>query len=222
MKKQRGSKSNIFRRVLTIVELLFIAFLLIVEPHQFSREPLAKNQVESFLSKNYLPAFYEQADELDFYFLDRTNLLSQIVGKEAICFISGSRFFFWHSSDVYVIREPYVSDQETPNYRSCLGHEIGHAIDNANGQISKTQEFREAVELSIEMLEDDRIKSRGWGFITEQIIAVFPGINGNPLKQYSGGEWGGYEELYADLFDYGLSLELLPPPLRPFYQDYLP
>lgn len=201
---------------------LIIYILLIGEPLQFWREPLTEDQVKNALPKGYLPLFYEQADELDFYFIDRETPISWILDEQTACFFQYNKYTFWKSSDIYVIKEQHVSEQESLDYCSCLAHEIGHAIDLSNGDISKTKEFQEAVELSIEMLEDDSIGFCSWCYVTEQLIAGFPGINGNSLESSSKGEWGGYSELYADLFAYGFSLDILPPPLRIFYQDYLP
>jgi len=193
-----------------------------VEPYQFQREPLEKGQLESALPKGYLPLFYEYVDELDFYFLDRKKLLLGNRFEEFVCFINDTRYNSRKSPNIYVYKEPNMSEQEALDYSACLAHEVGHAIDKANGYVSKTEEFQKAVELSIEMLENDRSGPCSWCFVTEQVIAPFSGINGNPLSAISTDEWGGYAELYAQLFEYGFSLDEIPPPLRIFYQDYLP
>lgn len=212
--------------VFRILYWIFMIYILLIgEPLQFWREPLTEDQVINALPKGYLPSFYEQVDELGFYFLDRKIPVSWIIGKRTACFLRYNyKFAFWKSSDVdvYVVKEPHMSGQETLDNYSCLAHEIGHVIDFRNGNISRSKEFQEAVDLSIEMLEDDSIGFCSWCYITEQIIAEFSGINGNPLERIFRGKWGGYSELYADLFAYGFTLDLIPPPLRIFYQDYLP
>lgn len=208
--------------VFRILYWILMIFLLTVEPYQYRREPLTKDQVDNALPKGYLPAFYEHASELDYYYLDRETPFFGKVDETTVCFLQYNIFAFWQSSDVYVIKEVCVCEQESLSNLPCLAHEIGHAIDYSNGNVSETKEFREAVDLSIEMLKDDRSEYCSWCFVAEQITAEFPGINGNPLRRSSKGEWGGYKELYADLFAYGFSLDMIPPPLRIYYQDYLP
>lgn len=209
--------------VITIFLLSLTVIVWTVEPLQFWREPLTEDQLENALPEGYLPLFYEYVDELGFYFLERKNPISWKINEETICFFEYSpRFIFWKSSDIYVIREPRMSEQEMLFYYSCLAHEIGHAIDSISGRISETEEFQKAVELSIEMCEDDPREFYDGCFITEYLITEFPGVNGNPLSVLSKSEWGGYKELYAELFAYGLPLDMIPPPLRIFYQDYLP
>lgn len=211
------------RIVLTIFLWSLTVIVWTVEPLQFWREPLTEYQLENALPEGYLPLFYEHVDELDFYFLERKNPISRKINEETICFFDYSpRFIFWKSSNIYVIREPSMSEQEMLFYYSCLAHEIGHGIDSINGGISETEEFQKAVELSIEMCENYPSEPRDGCFITKHIIVGFPGVNGNPLRVLSKSEWGGYKELYAELFAYGLPLDMIPLPLRIFYQDYLP
>ncbi len=212
-----------YKPVFRILYWILMAYLLFVEPYQYRREALTKDQLKSVLPDGYLPAFYEQVEELDFYFLKREAIFSKKITQETVCLINVNKYAFWQTPDVYVIKEKDWSEQEALDIYRCLAHEIGHAIDLSNGWISETEEFQEAVDLSIEMLEDDRSGFCSWCSIAEYIVAAFPGINGNlSLEDSPNHGWGGYSELYAELFAYGFSLDLLPPPLRIYYQDYLP
>ena len=65
----------------------------------------------------------------------------------------------------------------------CMAHEVGHWIDRQNGYPSGTEEFQEAIDLAARM---------DWQ------IARFSCITGKPCED---GEWGGYGEIYADLFE---------------------
>jgi len=192
-----------YKSVFRILYWILMACLLIVEPFQYRREALTKAQLESVLPKDYLPAFYEQVEELDFYFLKRETPSILKISLDTICLININKVAFWHTPDVYVIKEEGWSEQKALDSKPCLAHEIGHAIDSSNDWVSETEEFQKAVDLSLEMLEDDRTEFCSWCYIAEQILATSPGINGNPLlKDSSGNEWGGYSELYANIFAY--------------------
>jgi hypothetical protein len=67
--------------------------------------------------------------------------------------------------------------------KACMAHEVGHWIDRQNDSLSQTTEFQEAIDLAARM---------DWG------IDHFPCISGKPCQD---GEWGGYGEIYADLFE---------------------
>lgn len=67
--------------------------------------------------------------------------------------------------------------------KDCVAHETGHWIDRETGFPSQTEEFQEAIDLAARM---------DWQ------IAHFPCITGKPCED---GEWGGYGEIYADLFE---------------------
>ena len=71
--------------------------------------------------------------------------------------------------------------------KACIAHEVGHWVDQQEGYPSGTDEFRDAVDLAAIV---------DWG------ISNWPCINGNDCASYADGiEWGGYGELYADLFE---------------------
>lgn len=67
--------------------------------------------------------------------------------------------------------------------KNCTAHEVGHWVDRQNGYPSETEEFREAIDLAARM---------DWQ------IAHFPCITGKPCEDE---KWGGYGEIYADLFE---------------------
>lgn len=67
--------------------------------------------------------------------------------------------------------------------KSCMAHEVGHWVDRQNDYPSSTTEFQEAIDLAARM---------DWQ------IAHFSCITGKPCED---GEWGGYREIYADLFE---------------------
>ena len=66
--------------------------------------------------------------------------------------------------------------------KSCMAHEVGHWVDRQNDYPSQTPEFQEAIDLAARM---------DWQ------IDHFSCITGKPCQD---GEWGGYGEIYADLF----------------------
>ncbi len=217
------NKKQVFR---VFYWTMMIIFLLIGEPYENWRKPITEEQVINAIPKGYLPSFYEQMDELDFYFLDREFPISLVVGQKTACFLkSDYKFVFWKNTDkrtIYVINKPLATKQELLSSLSCLAHEIGHAIDFNNGTVSKTKEFEQAVELSIETCENGRNEPPSWCFLVEQFIAEYSGINGNPFRRTFWRKWGGYQELYADLYAFGFYLDMIPPPLRIYYQDYFP
>lgn len=179
----------------------------------FGREPLTNEQIQEAVPEGYLPKFYEHVEDIDFYFIEEDAFPQWLRNR----LIANSRCRFsppgapWKSPDVYIIKRP----TEEPGF-CCFTHEIGHYIDYRNGEVSDSKEFREAVELTIQMYGETSLVSLCSGI--EQPIYRFPGINGNELL---GGIWGGYSELYARLFELR-QITNIPSPLRPFYEDYLP
>lgn len=67
--------------------------------------------------------------------------------------------------------------------KECMAHEVGHWVNRQNGYPSETEEFQEAIDLAARM---------DWQ------IAHFSCISEKPCED---GEWGGYGEIYADLFE---------------------
>jgi hypothetical protein len=98
----------------------------------------------------------------------------------------------------------------------CLAHEVGHHIDDLWG-VSKSDEFRHAVETSIALWENLPEGAYHWRWRGET-VAEFPGINGNPLTST---EWGGYGELYAYLHEIDYLIQM-PPPLQKYFEDFIP
>lgn len=72
-------------------------------------------------------------------------------------------------------------------------HELGHVKNAQLDYPSESSEFQKAIEEYLEWCVGGR---RFWPTECEH-LETFPGINGNELRN---GRWGGYEELYADLF----------------------
>ncbi len=65
--------------------------------------------------------------------------------------------------------------------KSCMAHETGHWVDFNTGHPSETEEFHRAIDLAARM---------------DSGIRCFPCV----CEQCEEGEWGGYKEIYADLF----------------------
>ena len=75
----------------------------------------------------------------------------------------------------------------------CL-HEVVHKYDweYIDGRISSTKRFQDAIEIYIsEVAEKDTT------IYIERFIYNFPGVGGNELAGY---DWGGYQELFAEIF----------------------
>ena len=85
--------------------------------------------------------------------------------------------------------------------KECMAHEVGHWVDRQNGFPSGTDEFHYAIDLAARM---------DWQ------IANFPCITG---KSCFNGEWGGYAEIYADLF-HRQSIGEIPAILWDWYLPY--
>jgi len=85
--------------------------------------------------------------------------------------------------------------------KRCMAHEVGHWVDQQNDSPSQTLEFQEAIDLAARM---------DWQ------IAHFSCITG---KSCQDGEWGGYGEMYADLFE-RKSITDIPAILWDWYLPY--
>jgi hypothetical protein len=104
----------------------------------------------------------------------------------------------------------------------CL-HEAGHALDASRGWVSEGQAWRDAVSTYIAVAwQMPAMRDQ----FTET-IAFFPGVGGplwpsrNPFNiTFWRGGWGGYTELYAELFKAcGGDIGKLPAGLQPFYNS---
>lgn len=87
--------------------------------------------------------------------------------------------------------------------RGCL-HEVGHFLDDVMGRVSRTNEFKSFIDKFYE--ENNLDEYNGELRTLEGLIATFPGIGENETA--SMGEvvnWGGYTELYADIYSYWIS-----------------
>jgi len=73
-------------------------------------------------------------------------------------------------------------------------HELAHIKNDQLGYPSQSPEFRKAID---EYLEWCKSNKRFWPVECAHLES-FPGINGNELNNRG---WGGYEELYCDLFE---------------------
>ena len=87
--------------------------------------------------------------------------------------------------------------------KDCMAHEVGHWVDRQNGYPSGTEEFQRAIDLAARM---------DWG------IDHFPCITGKVCED---DEWGGYGEIYADLFE-RKSIGDIPAILWDWYLPYYP
>ena len=79
---------------------------------------------------------------------------------------------------------------------ACI-HEVGHRLDEKYGNISETDEFREAFDSFIADCVEAGDEYGGKSYYCNH--ARFPGINGNPL-----GNWGGYAEAYAEMYKWNV------------------
>lgn len=102
-------------------------------------------------------------------------------------------------------------------------HELGHQLDHVLGDISQGKEFRRAVEIYNQVqwqLPADLRDANAWR------IGHFPGINAprdRVSQVYSDafwqGGWGGYRELYAELWAMaGGEIHNVPVSLRVFFK----
>lgn len=90
-------------------------------------------------------------------------------------------------------------------------HERGHQIDRFH-QYSSQPEFRDAVDTINSCAQDygSLVDNQTWldssiRLLYEEIHS-FPGLYGNPMRNWGEGEWGDYSELYADLYRLRLDL----------------
>jgi hypothetical protein len=98
---------------------------------------------------------------------------------------------------------------------SCL-HEIGHHIDSTLGWPSKTLEFRNAIASCSK--DWSNIHELGCSPTLSSYVTIFPGVGSSPNDKYFGQTWGGYSELYAELYALHVSdLIIVPEYLIEFY-----
>jgi hypothetical protein len=102
--------------------------------------------------------------------------------------------------------------------------ELGPGKDIFSG----SKEFRHAVLKTIAM-DPKEGENEPWGSTRESLV-TFPGVGRNPKAQGAHGEvltgftggWGGYSELYAEVFALAEGyLDNVPPPMRPFYRKFM-
>jgi hypothetical protein len=102
----------------------------------------------------------------------------------------------------------------------CL-HENGHKLDHSLGDISKSESFQTAVKVYLAILwnypayRDEFSKNFiGYAGITAPYLD-----DTRFISVFSGREWGGYSELYADIYKWsGGNIEEIPTSLRKFYE----
>lgn len=104
-------------------------------------------------------------------------------------------------------------------------HEVGHCIDYWYGNISETKEFQDAVENYIK--QNRKPESECVGIRNKEDIIcelqIFPGIAGNLMHTNDDpglapvGVWGGYDEVYAEIYALWHYYYDLPEELRYFY-----
>ena len=93
---------------------------------------------------------------------------------------------------------------------ACI-HEVGHWKDEDLDWISGTIEFKEALDSFI--LQCEEIEDSGEGSYYCNLIR-FPGVNGNDLTEE---DWGGYVEVYAEMYVYDM---LLGHPLPQIFVEF--
>lgn len=111
----------------------------------------------------------------------------------------GSPCWITSRNEIYI---NVVRDHRSENLKVgkwCMAHEVGHYVDNRSGYPSGTSEFQEAVDIAANM---------------DGGIAYFPCLYDN----FCDG-WGGYGELYADLFQ-RQSIADIPAVLWDWYLPY--
>jgi hypothetical protein len=104
-------------------------------------------------------------------------------------------------------------------------HEAAHVMSrlsrgpSPHGDTPTTEAFQEAVEFVASYAPEVR-KGKPWNTVAV-LVSVFPGVGENPLSDMGEWTWGGYGEVYADIFAYSLGdPEAIPPILRPFYTEF--
>jgi len=130
-----------------------------------------------------------------------------------------------YSKFLWITPGARVPKMEGPdaNYITIV-HEMAHLVDHSSSvppyyRISLSPAFLSALDETRNLSPSDRDAWRD----SITTINEFPGLWGNDnMKIEGGGEWGGFDELYAVLFAQSRGyLDLLPPPLRPFYDMWM-
>jgi hypothetical protein len=108
------------------------------------------------------------------------------------------------------------------NQNSCL-HEMGHQLDNELGNISKSKEFQLATLAYIKIIWDypqfrDTFSNLFIGY--SGITSPYQDENRIIFKLANNtNKWGGYSELYADIFAYvNGDISKIPEFFRGFYE----
>jgi len=169
---------------------------------------------DALRAKPRLHPWMEYADDIDYWYKEELRAGDKTAG----CSFSDSRLIkFTRTPDIYV----YTRDRGLEDWKLtlnwCVHHEIGHYIDSIL-DVSGSEEFQDAVDLTILMLENlPEDREYRWRYIAEG-LPLFPGLFGNPLlNEY----WGDYGELYAELHDIDYLIEM-PPPLRKYFDEFIP
>jgi len=129
---------------------------------------------------------------------------------------------------VEIVAPALVADVKN---RYTVLHELGHEMDElgpGKDIFSGSKEFKRAVLKTIAM-DPKEGENEPWGSTRESLV-TFPGVGGNTKAQGAHGEvltgftggWGGYSELYAEVFALAEGyLDNVPPPMRPFYRKFM-
>lgn len=104
----------------------------------------------------------------------------------------------------------------------CL-HEFGHKIDFQNNWISKSPAWKKSIDIYRSVVWQS---IQGRDFMSERIV-FFPGIGASRIPDFNPvntsfweGGWGGYTELYAEIYAWSDGdVSKIPPSLQSFYGD---
>ncbi len=164
----------------------------------------------------YTAAFYEV--------LRKTALGIDFSGRgpeRALCYVTGQGYIVYVAPD-----GRYQPDW----YADCLPHEVGHLIDDIDGHPCGSPQFQvdvwDSITAAAEVGQGAPWPDAAWVHLVYDNIMPFPGV----MKPLEAGQWGGWCELYAELFKSAADhdergaglLQSIPPRLRPYYEKWLP
>ena len=129
---------------------------------------------------------------------------------------------------IYLKHNLYTEEPFSKGMReSTIPHEVGHRISGIVGL--DLPEFGRRVDEYLKSWKDQSgfMPPQAWD-LTAKRMSEFHGVGENALRDFSNSEgetildWGGYGELYSEMFSWSEGeIDRIPPALRDYYEDWL-
>jgi hypothetical protein len=194
----------ISKRWLLAIVVLVLLSLAPGDPFRDDAEPLTNSEIER-LRPYWLGSEAQYIySSMEWYWMDAADFGNAYKGGNYMMIAC----FFWDNPHRgYIVRWYDTYRYNIDRAEGCVAHELGHAIDYRHNRPSQTEAFKRAVAFAY---------AANYEEVYNSIVYNFPGTHGHILSR---GQWGGYGELYASLFETE-SLRMIPTELRIFFVDW--